>query len=298
MGRQIYAEISTDNALIYTPGKGKNDMWETIRVPLPPGLFGIPGMESNIISSLNLPRYKSSNLVLVANMRKTVIRVATVPPRKGNKPIKPAAQWELVRSAFPLGEKMNEKTYVFDGCEFTNGKGDTCFFMVALPMDISGIIAQIGEAIAGSSYRLSRIDTVEHVLLKKYISQSTKETLTFAKDGEVLILLPQDGGLRILHITAGLPQTTCYISNHPSYRTNELTRYMQALQKHGGHRIDNAQIQHGSVHVSSESKHTAPLNAVFLYSEPEHISKWQWLHDNFQKMGVSIDSEPFSLYLP
>jgi len=308
MRKRLYAEISTSGVCIHTPRKGKGGIWEAEHIPLPSGLFDtgeIIASETtarDIISSLKLPRYKSFDLVLIANMRKTVIRIVEIPQRKRNTPIKPAAQWELVCSAFPLGERMNERTYVFDGCEFANEKGEARFFMVALPVEVSDIIAQIGEAIVGSPYRLTCIDTIEHIILRKYIpkpiSKNTQpvQNTTITQEDELLILLPQDDGLRILHIQEGLPQTAHYISNNPSHRSGELLRCMQGIQQHNRPFSGDTQGQHApaSACISYTSKKTTPIRAVFLYNKPEHIAKWQWLQDSLHEMGIPTEETHFS----
>ncbi|MCL2217051.1 MAG: hypothetical protein FWB91_08550 [Defluviitaleaceae bacterium] len=249
---RIYADVTTKGVTVYEPRRG--GVWETTVVPLPPGIFDV----ADIKAELNLPRFKASSVVAVANLRKTIIRVANISPVKKAKVLTQDAKWELVRSAFPIGDKMNENTHIFDGGEFVNEKSEARFFMAALPKEISEIIARVGEALVGSVHRLARIDTVEYILLKRY-----------AGEAGVLILLPQDEGLRLLAVAEGLPLSFHYISNHPGHREGELLRYLQSIEKF------------------------VMTRAVCLYGEFEHISKWQWMHSLLRELP--IEEKPFCL---
>jgi len=234
---KVYADITTKGITVYSSGAGDSGMWETTFVPLPSGLFDANGRNE---APLNLPKFKAKSVVLVANTRKTIIRIADSPTGE---------QWELISKTFPIGSKMNETTHIFDGSKFVNDKGESRFFMAALPVETCNTIVKIGEALTGSIYNLELIDTVEHVLLRQYTS--------VISGGAVLILLPQDEGLRLLHIANGLPRSVGDISNNPQHREDEFSRYLQGIEK------------------------TALTKAVFLYREYEDISKWQWLHDHF-----------------
>ena len=239
--RKIFADVTTKSVTVYSPGKG--GVWETVFVPLPVGLFD----DANSDVVLDLPKFKASTVVLVANLRKTVIRVADVPFGKHDR-------WDLASSAFPIGDKMNESNYVFDGSVFAGKSGESRFFMAALPAEISETFARIGDALVGSSYRIERIDTAEHILMRRYAPES--------RGTAMLILLPQGEGLRLLAIANGLPQAIHYISDHPDYREAEFLRCAQNITK-----------------------------AIFLYSELEHISKWRWIHDILET--VNIEEKPW-----
>ena len=244
---KIYVDVTAKGVTVYASGSGDNGEWETTFVPLPSGLFD----NSSDKTPLNLPKFKAASVVMIASMRKTIIRVTDFPATEN--------QWALIRQVFPIGNGMNENTHIFDASEFVNAKGKSCFFMAALPIETGNMITKIGEALTGSIYQLESIDTAEHILFKRYTTQS----------GAFLILLPQDGGLRLLHIADGLPRWASDISNNPNHRESEFSRCIQNIE--------------------------TTTQAIFLYREYADISKWQWLHEIISASGVAIEEKQFSL---
>lgn len=141
-------------------------------------------------------------MVIVANTRKTIIRVA-----------QEAGGWDVIKEHFPIGERMNEDTHVFDGSLFTEN-GQMRFFMTALPISICDEIAKKGAEIAGSIHKIKRMETIEHLVFRKFCGQA----------GDMYIFLPQDQGIRVLCIKDALPHSVYYISNNPNHREAELSR--------------------------------------------------------------------------
>jgi len=164
-----------------------------------------------------LPKIKTKALMLVANTQKTAIRVAKIPH---GKKLSQEAQWTLVEENFPIGEKMNENTHIFDGSIFKNENGQSRFLIAALPVIVSERITEIGVALTGSIHRIARLDTIEHITFKKYCAETNEPALVF---------LPQDYGIRILHIAENLPAGSFFISNDPLYREDEFSRFYNSL---------------------------------------------------------------------
>ncbi|MCL2577821.1 MAG: hypothetical protein FWE27_07210 [Defluviitaleaceae bacterium] len=199
--KEIFAEVSDNTVTV-------GDM----RIPLPPETF------SGEFDFSALPKIKTNSLVLVANIRKTVIRIAEL---SEGSVLSTEKQWSFVEDNFPLGEKMNEDTHIFDGCVFKNNNGQSRFFMAALPVFISDAIAKIGVALTGSIRRVARLDTAEYILFRKYAAEISEPALIF---------LPQESGIRILHIAENLPIAAHYISNNPLHREDEFSRFYSSLK--------------------------------------------------------------------
>jgi hypothetical protein len=158
--------------------------------------------------------YKIKPAVIVANLRQTVIRVADIP----RKPAK--NKWNLVQSAFPIGEKMNEDTYNFDGTVLKNKDGAMRFLMAALPAQAVNEIEGFGAKLFGSLYNIKRLDTVENFLFQYYAKK---------KEEPFLCIFPQGDGLRVLFLTEGLPKAAWRVRNNPNFREEEIIRCLQAL---------------------------------------------------------------------
>ena len=167
---------------------------------------------------------KSISVTLVANTRKTAVRIVTVPHLPKNGKLSQAEQWKLVKEHFPYGEKFNENTHVFDGSIFTNNNGQPRFFMTALPVSVCDEFTKAGIKLVGSIHRITRLETIEHILFREYISKSEP-------DESLFIFIPQDDGLRVLYIADCLPNAAHFISNHPDYREDEFLRFYNALEK-------------------------------------------------------------------
>ena len=194
-----------------------------------------------------------SRIVLVANTRKTIIRVADIPPPAPDA----AAKWELVRQNFPLGSKMNERTYVFDGSMFSS-EGNSRFFMAALPMHTADVIARLAPSI----HRIKRLETIEHILFRHY-APTTLDSFCLA--------LLQGDGLRILHMAHGLPCGAYSISNISPLREAEAERTWRSL-------------------------HTPPSRVVFLRNNrPPDANCWDWFLAFAAQKGAITEAEDYSL---
>jgi len=232
-------------------------------------VFSVNLSDAEEAEELNLPKINVPSIILVANTRKTAIRIANIDDsviiKNGN--ISQDTQWNLVQKTFPLGEKMNEDTHVFDGSIFVNENGQSQFFIAALPVNICNIFAKIGVRLTGTIHRVARLDTIENILFKKYTAISEMHE-------SVLIFLPQDDGLRLLHITANLPNATHYISYNPLYREDEFLRFYNSF-------------------CNSQDSETINKRAIFLKNNT--ALNWQWLRDILSKYNFSITEEIFHI---
>jgi len=116
---------------------------------------------------------------------------------------------------FPIGEKMNEETHVFDHSFFEHGGKQVCF-MAALPIETANEL--MAEAVK-SGRRVEIIETIEHLIFRKFCPEYES----------ALIFLPQDGGLRLLQIHENLPAAAHFISNNPAHRANELRLFTNSF---------------------------------------------------------------------
>lgn len=157
-------------------------------------------------------------IILVANTRHTVIRVGKC--EGSGKKLTPEAKWEWVKKVFPLGRAVNENSHVFDGCIYS-AKNESCFFMAALPLGLSDAITRFGVALVGSEQRLARLETLENFLFSRFCAQDNKAE-------RLWITFPQDGGLRVLVISQGLPQAAHFLPTLPHIREGALNRVYQA----------------------------------------------------------------------
>ncbi|MCL1863562.1 MAG: hypothetical protein FWF78_08355 [Defluviitaleaceae bacterium] len=150
-------------------------------------------------------------MVVVANTSKTIIRIAH----------SSVVNWETIKANFPIGEKINENTYVFDGSIFK--KGQTRLFLAALPFYVCDELAKEAAKRAGGVHKVKRIETAEHLLFRKYCE---------SPDSDMYIFLPQDVGIRVLHLLDNLPNAAHYISNNPNHRESEFMRIYDKSTKH------------------------------------------------------------------
>ena len=203
------------------------------------------------------PKYKTSSVVLIANMRQIIIRIAELPSPN------PTEKWDLVKSAFPIGRRMNETTHIFDGEIFKSKNSATPgrFFMIAIPREMSETITSNAATLFRTPMALDRLDTVENIIFRHYISLSLTEN--------TLILLPQGGGLRLLLITDSLPNTTTYVSNHPDTRQTEILRWLTSTQDH-------------------------PIKKAVLLTRG-NADEWNWLHLFFTDYGIMMEEEDYNL---
>ena len=207
MRRRIFAEVTEECINVFFKTK---DGWKA-------ECFNFPYIDSGhqthisggLISDIR-KKYARSSIIIVANTRYLSIRAVDIPTPKLVDKIRPADRWALVEKAYPIGEKMNENTYIFDGTVFTNEGGDSCFFMIALPCEASENMAKNCSLLLGAN--LKCLDSIEHYIFKH-----------FAKgDNTLVVVFPQGNGLRVLYIEKGLPKDAWYISNDPMFREDEL----------------------------------------------------------------------------
>ena len=213
--RNIYAQITNTEIIVFDGEKTKH--------------FSLP------LSSEST--YKTSkNVVILANVRQLISRVAPMPAasvaekKKSiwqteisfSNPQKAAEQWELVKAIFPIGREMNENTHVFDSVAFAGLDGEACAFLTAMPIALAEEIAENCAALFGGKHRLKRLDTMQHVLLKQYAPQCSQSTW---------VIFPEGEGYCFLHIDNGLPQAVWHTSNHPEFREEELLRHLKTAPK-------------------------------------------------------------------
>lgn len=174
---------------------------------------------------------KASNVMLIANTHRTIIRVAELSKRE--RWLTPKIKWRLVQENFPLGNLINENTHIFDGSMFANNAGKTCFLMAAFPKAASDAVAEMGVEKWGSIHRLRRLDTMEHMLFRHYarlVNKAKGENGRRTKTPEPLwVIFPQGLGFKILHIEDGLPNSVHYISNQPRLCEIELSRVWEEV---------------------------------------------------------------------
>ena len=163
---------------------------------------------------------KGPKVALIANTHRAAIRVAELPTR--GRWLTQGARWQLVQANFPIGPLLNEDTHIFDGSIFKNNAQRRSFFMVAIPKAIAEPIAEMALKQWGSAHRLTRLDTIEHVLFNHY-TRNGKILLDDSDKSSQWIIFPQDSGFRVLFIDDGLPHSAHYISNEPDMRESELT---------------------------------------------------------------------------
>lgn len=207
---------------------------------------------------------KSRAVVLLANTSKATIRVVDMPKSEKIKPtssikniIKQITntpdRWELVKSAFPIGEKMNENTHIFDGTMVTNENGDLRFYMTALPVNITEEISQVGIEMFGKLHKLISLDTVEHILFR-YFSSVGNDALW--------VIFPQEDGFRILYLTDGMPRAAWHVNNAVEFREGEILRYLQGSKNFHRHKKT----------TDTPSLSLVTDNRIFTIPPPEPIS--------------------------
>ena len=258
----IYAEFSEEGLCIVKADKKNIISFEPSFIPLPKGIND----DANSQALGRVPSIKVSSLfssvVLVANNKKAAIRMAEIPLAK--KPLSKEVQWDLVESAFPIGEKMNTHTHIFDGSIFENDTSDvnkSCFFMTALPMEIADNITIAAIAVFGNVHALRRLDTIEHFLFR-YYAAFTSEPLW--------VIFPQGDGLRVLHSSQRLPQGAYIMSNHPELREDEIGRAWE-----------------GSV----ANPETTPKRVILL--ELIDGKDWGWILNFFADKSVELDVDVY-----
>ena len=217
---------------------------------------------------------KPRQVTLVVNTHRTVIRAHELTGRDNR--LTPTVKWRLVQENFPLGPLMNEDTHIFDGSVFENSTGGRYFVMMALPKAIAEPIGEMGMEKWGSSYKLARLDTIEHVLFRHYAPNEKTHALW--------VVFPQSNGFRVLHMSDGVPRGGYSISNHPELREEELARVWEAATPEEVVLLTREREKSA---VSPEESGTATEG---LYAAP-HGLEIRWMPAFFQDRGVTIKGE-------
>jgi len=221
---------------------------------------------SFVMQNPDFPSAKIKNMTLVVSTHKTIIRVAKLIGIETS--LTPKHKWDLVQENFPFGELFNENTHIFDGCVYQNNFGEHYFFMAALPKSISYAIADAAVEKWGSIHKISRLETIEHILFAHYVAriqktmdEDSKKTRTArsmflrqtsqnhmrwsSDDQNQWIVYPQDTGFRTLCIKNGVPHSAYYTSNHEDLRESELDRLCEiaspssvVLLRHASHDVN------------------------------------------------------------
>ena len=212
--KEVFLLVSDGEACIFLPDKNEIEKL----IPLD-GVVEAADVANRIKDGLGLD-FRRLKLILVANYKKTIIRV--VDAFKFNlkrsffrKKIANSDAWEVIKSVFPLGPSINEETHIFDISFF----GDSKLVCFGFPMGLSLKLTEIGKELTGSIHGVHRLETIENLLFAKYSNDSR------------IIVLPQDDGFRVLTIKDGLPENAFFIGNHPTRREAEFERIIERLGK-------------------------------------------------------------------
>jgi len=224
----VYVEVKATEINIFEKSID-NQEWRRDLFPLPNGFFSSAGCDKPV-KSLGLPKKKGASVILAANTRECLVRITDIPEIAKMKKISDTKQWEFVRRAFPFGETINENTHIFDGCVFSCGDESPKYFITALPMRICDLIAEIGLAVADNIMRVTRIETVEHLLIRRYADDTKAGT-------GLLFLLPQGESVRGLYIENGMPHSSFLSSMEQNHRALELARFYAYIKKGATARI-------------------------------------------------------------
>jgi hypothetical protein len=160
-------------------------------------------------------------IVLAANTPRTVIRAVKL--SEPGKRLTPEMKWGMVQGAFPLGSAINGESHVFDGCVFSR-EGEALYFMAALPVEAADAITRFGAVLAGNMRKLARLETVEHVVFRRFCEQDIHGNVT----GAQWLVFPQASGLRVLVTENRLPKATHYLPVLPEIRRGALLRAVRA----------------------------------------------------------------------
>ena len=168
--------------------------------------------------------FKGKRLVLAADSRKTIIRIASAKEntlKRGlfGKRLGNENAWEVIKEVFPFGPAINEDSHVFDISLF----GERTLACFGLPADVCARLADMGSKLSGSLHRVKRLEAIEHLLFRK-----------ICKDGfphkDCIAVFHQDGGLRVLVTKDRLPEGAFFVSNHPTRREEEFLRILDSLE--------------------------------------------------------------------
>ena len=210
--KEVFLLISESGACLFSPGESLDRTYVK---------FDIEDLAVDAAKLINDGlgiSFKGIKLVLVANCKKTIIRVADVHEFNHKRvffhsKISDGDAWEVIKSVFPIGPSINEETHLFDVCLF----GDKKYVCFGLPVGVCERFAEIGVELAGSIHRVSRLETIENLMFAEH-SNDCK-----------IVIFPQDDGFRVLAVRSGLPEDVFFISNHPDRREAELERILDCL---------------------------------------------------------------------
>lgn len=158
-------------------------------------------------------------LVVAANFEKTIIRITS--RTKGtflNRGLSSKEAWELIKTVFPFGTSINEKSHIFDIARF----GPKRYFCCGLPVELAEFLTALGTELTGSVHRVEAIETLEHMIFKHELGSQKKRA-------NKLIVFPQESGYRLLFARDGLPEDVFFVTNHPKRRVDELRSVIKTI---------------------------------------------------------------------
>lgn len=219
-----------------------------------------------------------SSAVVLANTRRTALRFAKLTEEAAESTNKKPHLARSVgfkterksrdlsayyRALFPYGELFNEATHVFGG-EALPGKRADVLFLAALPTGLAeaftGMCGEWGVPLRA----LKRISALELALLKYFPSAETAYTL---------LCLPQDNGVRLIHIRDGEPDCAGFISDDPAYRERELDRAFWAR-------------------TYAPENETALILLPALLPVEETGERYGWLRVCLEAKGIGCETSP------
>jgi len=299
MRSKRYAEITPDCVRIYTR---KLRGWDVASFAQP--IENGPVLNASAVILANMPQVAirvsdmpaSEKLALGANV--TVEEIVQFQKAKIKKRMNQAAdRWDMVATMYPIGNKMNENTHIFDGAEFANN-GVSRFYMTAFSFDVADEITNVGVSVFGNASRLKRMDTVEHLMFQHFCKKGTDA---------FWVVFPQGDGLRILLLTDGLPKAAWHVSNEPRFREGEVLRCLHGsknlhLLKPVEKKPALTLIAEGRMYIPPPPKpkevheETALNRAVVLNSDMD----LEWLYALLAEHGVEVEKREYRLedYLP
>jgi len=294
-----YVEITENDICIYGKPKGRDANCETVFFSMPDEIFD----SFDAVKLTGLPKIRNikwiSQVVIIANTRKALIRISDIDdaeertglmvflPRgvaeflRNKKRQQQNTEWEMVSAAYPISDKMNEKTHIFDGCFFSadsNGGTRSCFFMAALPLSMADVMSKIAALLCGNVHAVNRLDVIEHVLFRHF-SALGKEPLC--------IVFPQGEGLCILHMTKGLPKWAYAISNHDEFREDELYRVWKELKLTTSVETEVAELK------DNTGGNLSSLKVVLLDRNDGYDAIC--ISNFFMERGVTVSTETFDM---
>ena len=186
-------------------------------------IISITDLNAAVDAGLNLgftqKKYPNASVVLVAHMDCIITRIMHIPKHH----LSSNQRMQLIYDHFPIGEKLNEDTHIFDCTVFENSIGQYRALIAAMPIAISEAIAETATKVFGSSDVLARLDTIENIVFNRYLHlDSNNDSIK-----RQFILFPQGDGLKILAIADALPQAVYRISNTNATRESALQHWLQ-----------------------------------------------------------------------